>query len=437
MVESKLVRFEGAGSGSDVLTWGQQEIWAPRELSGASIPMGRVTSLPPGVTLVVVTAILRYVMSRHPSLRTRFELDSEGRPFRQVLSDTGEIALEIVDVTAEPSAAAEELLHRYQTTDFDHAHEWPVRMAAVRHHGDVTHVVTVYSHLAIDAHGLDVLLADLAMNGPLAVGAAADHPRPSSMPPLEQARRQREPAGQRRSETALRYWESLLLSIPPRRFHPSQEREPRYWAAAYDSPAAMLAIRRIAARLGMDTGPVVLAAFAVALASVTDSHPSVMQVVASNRFRPSLAQTVSPVNQTGLCVIDVAGVSFDEAVARAFQSSVAAYKYAYYDSTARNALIARLGVDVACFVNDRRRVTSAEPVPSEADVHEALSRSEFRWAHRQSRPADRCFLDIDDRSDTLACTLAVDTRYVSPEELEKCLRRIESVAVRSAVTVPS
>lgn len=437
MADSKLVRFEGVGSGSDVLTWGQQEIWAPMELTGASITMGGVTRLPPGVTLVVVAAILRYVMSRHPSLRTRFELDSEGRPCRQVLSSSGEISLEIVDATGDPAVTAEETLHRYRTTDFDHAHEWPVRMAVVRWQGELTHVVTVYSHLAIDAGGLDVLRADLALNGPLAIGAVAEHPSPSAMPPLEQARRQREPAGLRRSETALRYWESLLLSIPPRRFHPAQEREPRYWAASYDSPAAMLAIRRIASRMGVDTGPVVLAAFAVALASVTDSHPSVMQVVVNNRFRPSLAQTVSPVNQTGLCVIDVAGVSFDEVVTRAFQSSVAAHKYAYYDAAARNALIARLGVDVACFVNDRRRPTKSEPVPDEAEVHEALSRGEFRWAHRQSRPTDRCFLDIDDRADTLACTLAVDTRYVSPEELETCLRRIESVVVRAAVTVSS
>jgi hypothetical protein len=437
MAESKLVRFEGAGSGSDVLTWGQQEIWAPMEPFGASISMGVVTPLPPGVTLVVVTAILRYVMSRHPSLRTRFEMDADGRPSRQVVAGSGETALEVVDVTDDPAATADEILRRYRTTDFDLSLDWPVRMAAVRRHGEVTHLVTGYSHLAIDAHGLDVLLADLDMNGPLAVGAAAEHPRPSAMPPLEQARRQREPAGRRRSETALRYWESLLLSIPPRRFHPSQEREPRYWAASYDSPAAMLAIRRIAARLRMDTTPVVLAAFAVALAAVTDSHPSVIQVVVNNRFRPALAQTVSPVGQTGLCVIDVAGISLDEAVTRAFQSSVAAYKYAYYDPTARNALLARLGVDVACFVNDRRSVTVAEPVPSEDEVHEALSRSEFRWAHRQSRPTGRCFLDIDDRPDTLACTLAVDTRYVSPEELENCLRLIESVVIRSAVTVPS
>jgi hypothetical protein len=102
--------------------------------------------------------------------------------------------------------------------------------------------------------------------------------------PLDQARWQRSPAGRRQNDAALAYWETVLRTIPPGRFRGADKRyEPTFQEVNFSSPAAHLATLAIAARTTANTSSVLLAAFAVALATVTGVNPVVTQVVVSNR----------------------------------------------------------------------------------------------------------------------------------------------------------
>lgn len=373
-----LVPFAGDGSGVGELTWGQLAIWRSMWATGMSLSLGGVQPLPPGVTVDDAVAALVFMMERHQSLRTRLELGPDGSA-RQSVSASGEVPLEVVDVPddADPAAAAAiaaAVCDRYLGQNFDYCHEWPIRTAVVRHRGQATHSVAAYSHLAVDAHGLYALMADLLTAGPL---AAPNGPPPpvTALQPLEQAQRQRTPAARQQSNASLRYWESILRSIEPRRFTESTDkREPRYWELRYTSPAAHLAALSIAARNRVGTGPVLLAAFAIALARVTGINPVVVQTAISNRFRPGLADSVSPLTQSSLCVLDVADCTFDEVATQAGRASLRAARHAYYDPVACDELIAQVSrergipIDVDCHFNDRRRPAEQMRVRSAPDA---------------------------------------------------------------------
>jgi hypothetical protein len=437
------VPFEGEGSGTDELSLGQGEIWRAMQRQHSWMPLINVNPLPAGTTIEDVAAELRFRMSRYPSMRTRLLLRAGERP-RQVVSGSGVATLEIIDTgDSDPAAAAAAIKNQYEETDLDLVNDWPLRMAVIRHQGTPTHMVSAVCHLAIDLFGALAIAADLADREPR-TGQPRAPARP--MPPLEQARRQRTPAARRVSDAAMRYWEDLLKTVPPRRFaNQADPRQPRYWQDRFDSPALYLAARAIGARTQVGASPVLLAAVAVALARVTASNPVLVRVVVSNRFRPGLAQSVSQVSQTGLCVIDVADITFDEAVARAWRSSMAAYKHAYYDPAQLDELVARLSreqgeeIDINCYYNDRRMQAqreSAGPACTEQDLRAALPRATLRWDPAADRPSERFFIHVDDEPGSVAIVMSADTRYVSPGDMEACLRGIEEIAV-AAATDPS
>jgi hypothetical protein len=424
-----LVPFHGEGHGEDELSWGQRELWNAMCRQRSSLAVGGAQRLPDGTTVDLVAANLGYIMGRHQSLRTRLRFDGTGAEPRQVVSASGVAVLAVVEADGEdPAEVAAELDARYHDTVFDYAGEWPVRMAVVLAGGAPSHVVVRYCHIAIDGEGVAAMLADLAArpDGPVA-----------GREPLEQARWQRSPAGQRQSQASLRYWETLLRTVSPRRFGDSPDRRtPRHWELDYRSPAAYQAASVVAERVGTDTSPVLLAAFAVALARLTAITPVVTQVIVGNRFRPGLAAPVCTVNHPGLCVIDVADASFDEVVRRAWRSTIGAYKHAYYDPRQRDELVARIGrergaeLDLSCYFNDRR--TTARPAGATGDA--TPGPAELRWAAPRDIPIEHLFLHVNDVPDTVALTAVADTHHVSPGQLEQLVRTMEQVLVDAAGT---
>jgi len=432
-----LVPFRGTGSGTDELSWGQREMWGAMCRQRSSLPVGGAQRLPAGTSVDDIVATLRYVMSRHQSLRTRLRFDADGRP-RQVVAESGVATLEVVDAgDADPAEVAGRLDRRYHDTNFDYTDEWPVRMAVVLAAGTPSHMVVRYCHLAADGEGVAVMIADLA-NLDRATGLPTQPL--DGKEPLEQARWQLGPAGQRQSRAALRHWEGLLRAVPPRRFGRSTDRRtPRHWELGYHSPAAHLAAAVIAGRTGTDTTPVLLAAFAVVLARLTEVNPAVTQVIVSNRFRPGLGGTVSTVNHPGLCMIDVAGVSFDEVVGRAWRSTMSAYKHAYYDPDQRDELIASIGrergaeLDLSCYFNDRRARTRPERTPSAHEPLAALPLSALRWEPPREVPVERLFFHVNNVEDTVDLSVVADTHHVSPGQLEQLTREFEALLVDAAL----
>jgi hypothetical protein len=322
--------------------------------------------------------------------------------------------------------------------DFDYAQEWPVRMAAVCRDGVPTHLVAVYNHLAVDAHSLLALMDDLTTRDPQT--GAASGPVTATQP-LEQAEQQQSPAAQRQTDAALRHWGRVLRTVTPERFDRREEEEPRFWDLAYYSKAADLAMRSIAARLGTDTSPVLLAAYGVAMASTIGRNPVVLQLAVSNRFRPGFAGAVSPIAQSSPCLLDVADITFDQAVGRAYRAAMATYLNSYYDPLQRVALYEAVNaergaeIDVQVYFNDRRdqnRDEKSDQVPTPEEIEAALPASRLTWGTRSSMRQPTFYLDVNDAPDGVEFTITADTRYVAPEGMAAFVRAMESTVVEAA-----
>ncbi|GAA4687132.1 condensation domain-containing protein [Phytohabitans rumicis] len=434
------VRFEGDGSGVEELSWGQREMWQAMRRQLTWMPMGYAVPIAPGTTLEDAVADLRFMMGRYQSMRTRLRHDPDGHT-RQVVVAAGETALEVVDADddADPAEVADQVHQRYWNSDYDFVNDWPIRVAVVRHRGVLTHHIAVLCHLVTDGFGALAALRELA-DRDLVYGRKPAPPI-TAMQPMEQARWQRSPAGQRELAAVLRRWDSVLREIPARRFPGSADpRNPRYWRVNLDSPATLLAVRAIRARTTVDPTTILLALFVVALGRVTGASPVVTRVVANNRFRRGLSDAVSPITHTGLCVVDLPDTTFDDALARVERRSVAAYRYAYYDPARLDELVERVShergeeLDLSCFFNDRRLLTrdlTAAPPPAPDELAAAVSLSRIRW-DSQDKPVERLFATINDEPDTLDLEMFADTHHVSPADMEALVRGMETLAVAAA-----
>ncbi|HET9142325.1 condensation domain-containing protein [Actinophytocola sp.] len=438
VVDRILVPFEGDGSGVEHLTWSQMTLWQSIEQSGTSKTVPYVAELAPGTTVDDVAADLSFMMSRHQSLRTRLVFDGGPCP-RQSCSRSGEVPLEIVDAgTADPAAVAEAVSERYQKADFQFETEWPVRMAVIRAAGALTHEVLVILHTAIDAYGLSALAADLAARDP-ATGAAGPV---TCVQPLEQARKQASPAGQRHNTASLNYLERVLRTVTPSRFgDPKYPGDRVIHQITYHSPATLLAIRAVAGRSATNTSPVLLAAFAVGLARFTGVNPVLAMLTVSNRFRPGLAQSVSAQILLTPYLIDVADITLDQAVDRATQSALNAYKNAYYNPYEQDEVIERVQrergeeIDLSCFYNDRRqqdRGGAGAPVTAE-DIRAALPRATVHWTGEIHPPRRKIYFNVDEQPGVIEFLISADSRYFAPDDLAALCRGVEAVAVEAAL----
>jgi Condensation domain len=443
MAESMLVRFQGEGSGVDHLTWGQFTLWTAMVRLGTWLPIGGFGPLPPDTTVDDVADQLRFWMSRYQTLRTRLRFEPDGP--RQVVSDHGEIELEIVDAddTEDPAVVAERVEQAYRRAPYDFTSQWPMRMAVIRHRGIPTHHVMIICHLVTDAAGAQVMMADLAARDPITGEAATPAPR---MQPLAEARWQRSPAGRRQSESAIRFAEDVVRRMPARRFGGSTDpRQPRYWQVGFSSRAAHLAMLAIGARAGAGPSLVLLTVFMIALARVSGTNPAVAHVLVNNRFRPHLADVVAPHTQAALFMVDVGDATFDEALARTRRRSLVSYKHSYYDQRDIEGLEDRIGKErgeellVGCFLNDRRlesvqaRGGGVAPAPPAlAEVRAALAQTRLRYEVEQDESFESLFVNVNDVPDALDIMAQADTHHIAPADLERLLHEVEAVAVAAA-----
>jgi hypothetical protein len=367
----------------------------------------------------------------------------------QVVFGSGVAGLAVVDVPDEgdPAEAAEAIRARQELGTFDYEAEWPVWMTVVRHRGAAAHLVAMYSHLAVDGHGIAALVEDLATMDP--------HTGETSAPvrgtqPLDLARQQGTEGSKRHSDAALRHWERLLRAVPARRFDGVDPAAPDdadadadadapFWELQCCSPAMFLAMQSVMLRTGVDSGVVLLAAYAAATARLT-GDVSVAQIVVDNRFRPGFAGSVSHLAQYCPVVIDAQDCTFDEVTTRAWQASVMAAKYAYYDAAACHELIAKVSgdrgepVETACFVNDRRTRSRAASglTPSPEDVEDALPGTVRRWGRRFDWYDGLFFLHVDEAEDAVAYSVWADTRRLPPAGIQAFARHFEDVVVEAA-----
>jgi len=423
-----VVPFAGPGAGTGPLSWGQIENWNAIRALGHWMPIGGVEPVPPGTTVADVVADVEFLMSRFVTMRTRLLLAPGAAP-RQQVAAAGELTVEIYDAgTVDAAAVAEAVAERYRTAPFDFTAEWPVRIALIRADGTPTRLVTLLSHFAADGSAAQTMLREIA-----------EKPRDpvDGLSPLEQARWQHSPAGQRQNASAQRYFEGTLRAMPALRFRtPEAPRSPRYWRAVLESAALPRGLRALTDRTGADSSVTLLAVYAVAVHETFGVHPVVVRPMVNNRFRPGLGDIVCTVVQPGLCLLDVAGADLDEVVRRTERVALSTYKHAYFDQRGLFTLLDRVGrergehLEIGCFLNDRRMAAD----PPEAPAFP----STVRWVRKQDSPGfEPLIVDVEDIPGGLRCTAHTDTRWISPEDTEALLHAMEAVAARSTVDRPT
>jgi hypothetical protein len=438
-VERILVPFAGEGSGVAPLTWSQIGVWGGMVSSGTSVTVDHTAELPRGTTVDDVAEMLRFVVSRHQTLRTRLLFDTDGQVL-QNCSETGEVPLEIIDAgEADAADAAAAISRQYQQKNFEYVTEWPIRTAVVRKDGVLTHLVLVILHTAIDLYGLAIMLDDIAGRDP-ETGAA---PPVAGTQPLDQARREASPAGQRQNAAALRYLERVMRAVPADRFGPpKRDGDAEYRGITYWSPATLLATRAVAARTRSNTSAVLLASFATAIARTTGVPTVFVMLTVSNRFRPGLGNSVSKQSQLSPYWIDVAGLTLDEAVAVAGQSVTNSYKNASYHPDRQDDVIEMVerergeSIDLDCFYNDRRtgdRGGDAGLAITDDQIRAALDDSAVIWKDEISMARRKLYFNVDDPPGATIFKMTADTRYFPPEDMERLVRAIEAIAVETAL----
>ncbi|WP_345301099.1 condensation domain-containing protein [Dactylosporangium matsuzakiense] len=429
VAERVLVAFAGEGAGEGPLSWGQQDIWRAMVRQQSWIPNGAWGPLPDGTTLEDVQERLQYLMSRFPTARTRLRFAGSGSPV-QVVAAEGRVGLDVFDTGPgdDPAELAERLRLKLQHDPYDFERDWPIRMAVVRHRGELTHLVVVMCHLVTDGFGAGVLLEELDKR--------PDTPVPD-LQPLRQAAWQASASGQRQHAMTLRHWDAILREMPLRRYPPSRApQSPRHWRGEFQSPALSTALRTITARTGIPAAPVLLAVFAIALARVTGSDaPVVVRPMVNNRFRPGLDRVVCMLAQYGLCRLDVAGATFAEAFERARRSAMSTYKHAYYDPAALDDLLERAtaerpGLQLPCYFNDRRDDAALAGAPLK-DLDDAEPGT-FTWTTRQDVPFEPLIVHIDELPGATQAIVFCDTHVIAPDDAEALLRGLETVALQAA-----
>jgi hypothetical protein len=439
-----MVPFAGPGAGVGELSWGQAEIWSAIVGQQSSLHIGGVAEFPVAKELDEIVAGLGWMLGGHQSLRTRVRFESDGHVL-QVVADHGEVPLRVVDVEdqTDPAKVAADVDAEFRQTDFDYEREWPVRLALIRQRGVATHLVAVYCHLAIDLAGMNALFS----NGLFTLLFTADDAKPpevTALEPLAQVGWQRGPAGCRHNKAVQRYWRRHAAELPASRWGDvvGDEQRPRHWQVTFRSPAAQLALESIVARTSADSSNILLAAAASALVNVTGSGPAAFQIVVSNRFRPGLADTVSVVSQSGLCVIDVADADFDEVVERTTPSSMKAYLNAYFDRDDKNAMIDEISkergeqVELTCFYNDRRapehRIPTGPP-PTRERLSESRAETTLTWGPHSDKPWEPLFVNVNDVGpDMVEILLQADTRCLSPDHMRAFLDHFETTLLTAA-----
>jgi hypothetical protein len=416
------VRFTGTGAGVGELSWGQREIWLTMRRQRSWLPIGGWSRLAPGTTLAAVADELRWILQRYQPMRTRLRFTAGGRPLQSV-ADRGTVGLDVYDCPdgEDPEAFVAALDARDRARPYDLVEEWPIRMAVVRHRGAPSHLSTVMPHLVTDGQGGRIFLAEVADRA----GASAD----TGTAPLDQARWQASPPGQRQNASAVRHWQRTIARVPAATVVGAGP----YLRGEFRTTALPLAVHVLSERADADSSQVLMTLLAQALPG---PGPAVLRPMVSNRFRRGFGPVVAMVAQRGLCSADVAGVPFAEALRRVGAAAMAAYKYAYVDPDAVAAAFAAAGADpdAGLWCNDRRvasRQGFAGAVPPVGEIR-AAPPGTFRWTVAQDDPFDPLSVDVDDGDGgALLLTVFTDAARLPAAGAEALVRRVEALAVQA------
>ncbi len=413
------------------MTWGQRSIWkAYTEFQGyhSWLNICRVLAVPrraPGDPQSVARAVAELI-SRHESLRTRIDVER----LRQVPYAAGRLPIAVSGGDAE---AVKDALGE---VPYDYGEEWPLRVTLVMEADRVTHLALVFSHVAVDFHASEILLRELRL---ILLRGKASGPAGLQSPDI--ARREAGPMSHR-SEAACAYWTKEYGHLPRSMFAPAAPAlAPRFRRALLESQAVEGAMRVLAARHGVSTVTVLIAATAALIGQWTGHDRCALFTMVNNRYQSGYADAISKLNQIGLFVLELADrPGLDELVPRTWRAALRAYRHAYYDPLVMDETLLRIGrppgsgLEPFCYVNDLRLpgATDERPLPQAEAIERSLEHSKLTWPESLERFAWRFRLQVLDAPQGVGLSVTADTAYLPPDQVERFLFELESMVVRAA-----
>jgi hypothetical protein len=400
--------FAGERGRSAPLTWGQRHVLRTVDTA----PHVSVVPVPDVPVPRVAEALTRLVI-RHEALRTRLTGEDEQR-----VLDAGTVAVELVRCGPGESMSAAEQARERLAGPFDHAVDWPLRVALVAVGEVVRHAVLVCSPLAVDHEGMELVARDLSL---LLRGGL---PLRSGAQPVDDARLQRSEHGARLTGRAIRFWSEELDRVEPPRPAKPPARGGERCAATLRSAAMVTAAHAIAGRHGVSASTVYLAATAGLLGALTDRSVVGLRTVVGNRFYPDRRDVVAAIAQDGVLALDVAVPSFGELVQLAWRATMRAHRFARYDPD----LLANTvpATPFACFDDTRLARRDVPALPGEAALRTSAERSSVTWSQTPDRNPFAVLVD------GAGVTVRADTAVVARADLECWPRALEGLLLSAA-----
>ncbi|WP_158603486.1 condensation domain-containing protein [Micromonospora radicis] len=434
------VEFSGAGSGTAPPTWAQQVLWRSISRFGSNHRFLNLRRTVPvsaraAIDVARATHAVGTLVSRHASLRTRLPL-VDGGPAQQT-EPAGVLPVLVRTGAGDGAEAAREVASLLGDVAFDHAAEWPLRVALVTVDERVRQVVVVFSHTTVDAHAAEVVLRDLRL-----LLLRGDLPTPAG-PQSPEVARQQHGADRRRSQRAVAYWLREYQRLPLRPLTPTGPGlDPPLRRGVLVSSAVDTAARLIADRYRVSVSAVMAAGYHAVATRMSGRTVSGLFPMAHNRFRTEYADAVANLGQIGFCVVDLSGrPDFGELLSRVWTATLNGLRHAYYEPPALRAAFEEQGIDYETaflphhYFNDvRLAVGGGAPAPetTPAELRAAMAHSTFSWTAGLQQASWHLLAHVVDEPGGVGVTLTADTRHLPMDSVEPFLRQFEELLVEAA-----
>ncbi|MGW3266655.1 hypothetical protein [Streptomyces sp. NPDC001056] len=429
------------------LTWSQQYYLAELDAArpyGRSLSITRLYPLRAGVREEEAAAVLRELVERYETLRSRV---TRTAPPAQRVHRQGSLRMAVHEVPGpatdhEVRAAAEAVLADLARRPFDVVEEWPLRAALIGAGGRTRFLALAFSHVAVDAFALlpvGAFLVDrCAQADPVA--RAAPGSAVEGLRPRELAEGETSAAASRATRRALGHAERALRRMPaaPVGVEPPGAGE-RYRFLRRRSAALDLAVGAVAARTGESPASVLTAAVLAVDAARTVERYGVVQLISANRLRPETVNAVVPCSQPVLCCVDTRDASFAELVRRTASASLRAYAAGPCPPAAlaelRTMVEQERGVrlDGAPTLNYRPRATPLPVRETDADeLRRAAVDARTDWVDSAMLWQSAHYLSADVDGSGVRLLLQVDTDVRPPGWAERWLADLEDLLCAAA-----
>ncbi|CRZ14438.1 non-ribosomal peptide synthetase PstA [Mycolicibacterium neworleansense] len=323
------------------LSFAQNRLWFVDQLQGPS----PVYNMPVGLRLhgrldpEALRAALADVVSRHESLRTRFDAP-DGTP-RQVVTpiDRADFGWAVVDAAGWPESALTDAIEETVRYSFDLAAEIPLRAKLFRVSDDDHVLVAVVHHIAADGWSLAPLVRDLSVAYARRCAGQSPDWQPLAVQYVDYTLWQREQLGDFDDAGSpiaaqLAYWEDALAGLPERIELPTDRPYPpvadqRGSTVPVDWPVELQQqVCAVAGENGATNFMVMQASLAVLLSKLSASSDVAVGFPIAGRSDPVLEELVGFFVNNLVLRVDLAGdPTVAELLAQVRARSLAAFEH--------------------------------------------------------------------------------------------------------------